>query len=161
MISPRKMLEENNARHASQLWDPEKPPGNIPNKPNATELGLSTGRKPSTSLTYRTVLESGVGIDSQGTTSNANQSSSDLPEPKIPSNVPPATADEPGIPPFNLWKQAYEQLKARDPPLIVGFEGLLRKSYGSHDLAPINEDFIAKVIASGAESCVTLQPGTN
>ena len=59
--------------------------------------------------------------------------------------------DEPVNPPFNLWKQAYEQLKARDPSLIAGFEGFLQKHYGCHDSPPTNDDFITKVVESSIE----------
>ena len=63
----------------------------------------------------------------------------------------PVYVDEPANPPFNLWKQAYEQLKAREPSLIAAFEDFLQKQYGSHHLSPTNDDFITEVVESSVE----------
>lgn len=63
----------------------------------------------------------------------------------------PIHLDEPGNPPFNLWKQAYQQLGAREPSLIASFEGFLQKHYGFHRLSPTNDDFITKIVESSIE----------
>ena len=63
----------------------------------------------------------------------------------------PIHVDEPASPPFNLWQQAYAQLKAREPSLIARFEGFLQKHYGSHHLSPADDDFIAKVVESSIQ----------
>lgn len=86
------MVEENNARHASHLRDQEKPAEGMPRKANATESAVSIGQKQSTSPTSKTSLQPGNDPDSQGKTSDVKPSSSDLPESKMPSNLPSATA---------------------------------------------------------------------
>ena len=86
MTSLRKMVEENNARHASQLRELKKPAENIPNKPNVTESALEIGSKQSTGPRSETSLQTGTDI------ADVNPSSSDLAESKIPTTLPSATA---------------------------------------------------------------------